>query len=158
MALRDPDGPDEPASALGDVFVQVDSGFLEITSVGNHGGMLVRHLDRIDLAGYRAEFPDDVPIPVAIGSHFLGGAFAVRCLRVEYTTDVDSDLARGVVRGLELFLEHGQRIVFDPLNTWGVRVGNTGAWPSRVQDGPWPVQRHTVSFSRSGPVRPPGAG
>jgi hypothetical protein len=142
VAVHDGSDPDSVADAMGEVYLQLDHGYLRFASVNNHGGLQVRHVDAIDLGAFRDEFGLDA-FPVRLGNLFLGESRTVECLQVDYVTNEESDLDHGIVRSAEFVLSHGHRVLFDPMYTWGVRVGNTDPWPQAIMSGPWTFQRHT---------------
>ncbi|WP_433794876.1 hypothetical protein [Actinoplanes sp. CA-252034] len=146
VAIQDAADPAEPAAMMGEIYLRLDDGFLKLSSVNSHGGLLAEHVATIDLQTFRDEFPGDVVVPVRVGSHFMGESWETRCVRVEYVTNEESDPDRGVVRAVELVLDHGHRIVFDPMYTWGVRLGNVDPWPETITEGPWTFQRHSVDL------------
>ncbi len=126
---------------MGEAYLELEHGYLQFASVNSHGGLQARHLEAVDLQVYR-EFGLDA-LPVRLGHLFLGESQAVDCLRVDYVTNEESDLGQGIVRSAELMFSHGHRVVFDPMYTSGVRIGNTDPWPQDIESGPWTFHRHT---------------
>ncbi|MEV0897925.1 hypothetical protein [Actinoplanes sp. NPDC049802] len=146
IAIGNDEASGPTVDALGDVYLQLDDGYLECISVNNHGGLRVRRIDAIDMQGYRDEFGLDA-IAVRIGSLFWGPALMVKCTQVNYVTNEESNLDRGIVRCVELVLEHGNRVALDPMYTTGVRIGNTNAWLEDNLYGTWTFQHHTEVYS-----------
>jgi hypothetical protein len=132
--------------ALSDVYLKLDSGYLQFVSVNNNGGLRVRHLERIDVQAYRDEFGQEA-FPVSLGSLFLGESQSVKCSQMEYVTNEESDLGQGIVRCVEIVLDNGHRVALDPMWTSGVRIGNTDPWFQENLSGSWTFRHHTEVYS-----------
>jgi hypothetical protein len=144
VVVRDPTVPGAVAQPLlGEIYVELGHGYLQLVSVNSHGGLRSRHLDAIDLQSYHEEFDPENVFTVRLDSLFLGESSDVECLQVNYMTNEESDLSHGIVRCAEFVLSHGHRIFFDPMYTGGIRVGNTDPWTTEWDNGPWTFQRHT---------------
>jgi hypothetical protein len=146
VAILDSDCSDPTAGALSDVYLKLDSGYLQFVSVNNNGGLRVRHLERIDVQAYRDEFGQEA-FPVSLGSLFLGESQSVKCSQMEYVTNEESDLGQGIVRCVEIVLDNGHRVALDPMWTSGVRIGNTDPWFQENLSGSWTFRHHTEVYS-----------
>lgn len=85
VAVRDSTLPDSVAVPTGEIYLELDYGFLRFDSVNNHGGLQARHLPALDLRSCRDESGLDALL-VTLGHLFLGESQTVECLRVDYLT------------------------------------------------------------------------
>lgn len=136
------------AALFGRVYLQMAGGYLRLASV-NDGGLEIRAVET--LGPDECDDADDEPgtrFPVSLSSNYFGASESVRCATVNYVTDDDSDLSRGVVRCAELTLGGDHRIFFDPMRNNGVRLGHAGAmatWLRISANRRSAMQRHTWS-------------
>ncbi|HEX8626934.1 MAG TPA: hypothetical protein VF755_02035 [Catenuloplanes sp.] len=137
------------AALFGRIYLEMAGGYLRLASVDNDGGLEIRAVETLGPDGYADA--DDEPgtrFPVSLSSTYFGDSESVRCATVNYVTNDDSDLSRGVVRCVELTLGGDHRIFFDPIGANGIRIGHAGAmaaWLRHSANRRSAMQRHTWS-------------
>lgn len=133
------------AHPLWEVYLEFGRGYLQFLSVNNHGGLRVRHVEEVDLQVYRDEFgSEETVLSLSLLGLILGEASqGVAVAEVDYVLNEESEPDAGIVRCAELVLSGQQRIYLDPMHTFGVRIGNPGAWMRGYETQPGAWQRHT---------------
>lgn len=135
----------EVTLSFAEVYLRMTTGLVRLASLANYGGLAIGPVGALD--GPRTGPPDEpgTVLAVSLASSYFGDLDTVRCGTVNYVTNAESDLARGIVRCVELAISGEQRIFFDPVGG-GIRIGHAGAfgvWLSNRGNRSPAMQRHT---------------
>ncbi|MEV6872290.1 hypothetical protein [Amycolatopsis sp. NPDC051128] len=129
------------------VYLESDSGYLQLSAVNNCGGLRFRVVEEIEYESYLTEDPDEDLVAASVGTHYLGSRTDVPCVGMRLFVNDESDPERGIYRAAELMFE-GAEILFDPFYLDGVRIGTSGTADVWLED-----HRGEQMTARFGPLR-----
>jgi len=130
------------------VFLRAGGKYLRLSSVDQGDQLELDVRDAIDHDPSLVEDDDVTPGVVDLTSLYFGEVETVRCRELVVHLNGRSSLLDGRVKYAELVLDGGQRILFDPLWTFGVRAIPSGSpdWLDRHAEAGQPL--HVERWSR----------
>jgi hypothetical protein len=138
-----------------DVYLQAETGLIQLASVNSCGGLRIRLADQIDYDPALTGDPDEEPAAASVGAHYLTAQGSARCTAMRLFTNNESAPDDGIFRAAEMTFDNTHTIFFDPFWPDGIRLG-TGNTPDlwlaedrsqRLQEAFGPLKETTWAAS-----------